>query len=240
MKLTKILLTTSVMLSGSAYSLAQQTDPSLTAAVGAQTLAYEEIHKKRSKLQEQIIAAEATVTLALDRVHAVENKMLSYLSNAQGAVANLYQIKRAAELVAIDIPDKISLLNNSVKGNLQGTFIAAIVSSKVNDVYEQMLSLFPFVSQLVTSGTYDVPNGSGGNDKHKVNLLNSAERYYIANEIVWRLERINTDLLILAYQVRSMTFNDLWLHLDPKSWAIVMNGKNIANQVISDWKRATK
>ena len=73
---------------------AQQTDPTLTAAVIAQTAELKSIHKKRKTTQERIIAAEAAVTVALDRVHSVENKMLEYLSNAQGAMQNLYQIKR--------------------------------------------------------------------------------------------------------------------------------------------------
>lgn len=65
---------------------AQQTDPTLTAAVIAQTAELKSIHKKRKTTQERIIAAETAVTVALDRVHSVENKMLEYLSNAQGAM----------------------------------------------------------------------------------------------------------------------------------------------------------
>ena len=57
------------------------------------------------------------------------------------------------------------------------------------------------MKQLVTSGSYDVTNQDGNKEKHKVNLLSSAERYYIANEVVTRLEAINTDLFILAWQV---------------------------------------
>ena len=56
------------------------------------------------------------------------------------------------------------------------------------------------MKQLVTSGSYDVAGGDGKKEKHKVNLLSSAERYYIANEVVTRLEAINTDLFILAWQ----------------------------------------
>ena len=81
------------------------------------------IHKKRKKTQEQIIAAEAAVTVALDRVHSVENKMLEYLSNAQGAMQNLYQIKRAGELVTTEIPKNCSLLTKSVGGNLKGNAV---------------------------------------------------------------------------------------------------------------------
>ncbi len=69
--------------------MAQQTDPTLTATVILQTEELKSIHKKRKTTQEKIIAAETAVTLALDRVHNVENKMLEYLSNAQGAMQNL-------------------------------------------------------------------------------------------------------------------------------------------------------
>ena len=97
----------------------------LTRAVNeAQTVELNNIHKKRKSTQEKIIAAEAAVTVALDRVHSVENKMLEYLSNAQGAMQNLYQIKRAGELVLTEIPKNCDLLRKSVPGHLKGTAIA--------------------------------------------------------------------------------------------------------------------
>ena len=215
---------------------AQQTDPTLTATVILQTEELKSIHKKRKKTQEQIIAAEAAVTVALDRVHAVENKMLEYLSNAQGAMQNLYQIKRAGELVLTEIPKNTALLKNSVKDNLKGTAIALLVSDEISDAAAQMAALYPFMQQLVTSGSYNVTGDDGKKEKHKVNLLNSAERYYIANEVVSRLEAINTDLFILAWQVRTLSWDSLWFSLDPEGWASVMSGKAIVNGLINDWK----
>lgn len=215
---------------------AQQTDPTLTATVILQTEELKSIHKKRKKTQEQIIAAEAAVTVALDRVHAVENKMLEYLSNAQGAMQNLYQIKRAGELVLTEIPRNTALLKNSVKGNLKGTAIALLVSDEISDAAAQMAALYPFMQQLVTSGSYNVTGDDGKKEKHKVNLLNSAERYYIANEVVSRLEAINTDLFILAWQVRTLSWDALWFSLDPEGWASVMSGKAVVNGLINDWK----
>lgn len=214
----------------------QQTDPTLTATVILQTEELKSIHKKRKKTQEQIIAAEAAVTVALDRVHAVENKMLEYLSNAQGAMQNLYQIKRAGELVLTEIPRNTALLKNSVKGNLKGTAIALLVSDEISDAAAQMAALYPFMQQLVTSGSYNVTGDDGKKEKHKVNLLNSAERYYIANEVVSRLEAINTDLFILAWQVRTLSWDALWFSLDPEGWASVMSGKAVVNGLINDWK----
>lgn len=222
---------------GGIPALAQQMDPALTATVIAQTTELKNIHKKRKKTQEKIIAAEAAVTVALDRVHSVEDKMLKYLSNAQGAMQNLYQIKRAGELVAKEIPQNCNLLLKSVGSNLKGTAIAAMVSDELADAATQMAALYPFMKQLVTSGSYDVAGADGKDEKHKVNLLNSSERYYIANEVVSRLEAINTDLFILAWQVRTLSWNDLWFSLDPEGWANVMSGKNIIGGIVAEWNQ---
>ena len=224
-----------MLLCGTVQARAQQTDPTLTAAVILQTEELKSIHKKRKSTQEKIIAAETAVTLALDRVHNVENRMLEYLSNAQGAMQNLYQIKRAAELVATEIPRNCDLLRKSVPGHLKGTAIAVLVSDELTDAATQMAALYPFMKQLVTSGSYDVTNADGKTEKHKVNLLNSAERYYIANEVVTRLETINTDLWLLAWQVRTLSWNDLWFSLDPDGWASVMSGKAIAETLVWEW-----
>lgn len=234
-RLTALLLTAAFLAGNSNSVFAQQTDPTLTAAVVAQTQELKNIHKKRRKLQEKIIAAEAAVTVALDRVHKVEDKMLSYLSNAQGAMQNLYQIKRAGELVLKEIPQNTKLLTQSVGGNLKGTAIAAIVSDELTDAATQMAALYPFMKQLVSSGSYTVTGSDGKDEKHKVNLLSSAERYYIANEVVTRLEAINTDLFILAWQVRTLSWTDLWFSLDPEGWANVMSGKNIVQGIIAEW-----
>lgn len=142
-------------------AFSQQIDPALTGAVTAQTLNWKSLHNKRRKTQEKIIAAEAAVTVALDRVQSVEDKMLEYLSNAQGAVQNLYQIKRAGELVTTEIPQNCSLLLKSVGSNLKGTAIAAIVSDELTDAATQMAALYPFMKQLVTSGSYDVAELTG-------------------------------------------------------------------------------
>lgn len=221
-------------------SFAQQTDPTLTGAVAAQTEMLKQLFKKREKTQKQIIAAEASVALAMERMHTVENNVLKYLQNAQGAMQNLYQIKRAAELVGVEIPKNMSMLRKAVPRNLKGTAIATLVSDELLDATTQMMSLYPFMKQLVTSGSYNVygfdDKGNPTQVKQKVNLLNSAERYYIANEVVTKLERINTDIWLLAWQVQYMSWNDLFYGLDPEGWATVMSGKYIVQGLIRDWE----
>jgi predicted ribonuclease YlaK len=228
------------MLSIGINASAQQTDPALVGAVGVQTAMLKDIFSNREKTQQKIIAAETAVTVAMDRMHQVENKMLDYLSNAQGAMQNLYQIKRAAELVTTEIPQNMNLVRKSVPGHLKGTAIALLVSDELTDAATQMASLFPFMKQLVTSGTYNVDGydsqGNPTTEKHKVNLLNSAERYYVANEVVSKLETINTDLWLLAWQIRTLSWQDLWYGLDPEGWAAVMSGKAIVESLIYEWE----
>lgn len=229
-----------LFIGASTAASAQQADPTLTGAVEAQSLMLKDIFKKREKTQQTIIATETAVTVALDRVHAVENKMLEYLSNAQGAMQNLYQIKRCTELVGTEIPRNMNLVKNSVPGHLKGTAIATLVSDELWDATEQMATLVPFMKQLVTSGSYNVDGyddkGNPVTTKHKVNLLSSAERYYVANEVVTRLENINTDLWLLAWQIRTLSWQDLWYGLDPEGWATVMSGKAIVEGLIYDWQ----
>lgn len=219
---------------------AQQTDPTLTGAVLTQSEMLKKIFKEREKTQKKIIAAETAVTVAMDRMHKVENKMLQYLSNAQNAMQNLYQIKRATELTTVEIPRNMNLLRQSLPGHLKGTAIALLVSDELTDAATQMASLYPFMKQLVTSGTYNVSGydatGKPVSERHKVNLLSSAERYYIANEVVTKLETINTDLWLLAWQVRTYSWNDLWFGLDPEGWATAMSGKAIVDGLIYEWK----
>ena len=238
--MTYRILSIAIMLGIGINASAQQTDPALVGAVGVQTAMLKDIFSDREKTQQKIIAAEAAVTVAMDRMHQVENKMLDYLSNAQGAMQNLYQIKRAAELVTTEIPQNMNLVRKSVPGHLKGTAIALLVSDELTDAATQMASLFPFMKQLVTSGTYNVDGydsqGNPTTEKHKVNLLNSAERYYVANEVVSKLETINTDFWLLAWQIRTLSWQDLWYGLDPEGWAAVMSGKAIVESLIYEWE----
>lgn len=225
----------SVVLAFAMPSQTQAVDLVLTGAVTAQTLALKKVYKERDKKQKAIIAAETSVTLALKQIHSVEEKVLEYLSNAQGAVANLHQIKRAGELALIDIPKNIKLLSASIPRNVKGTAIAAIVSDELKDATVEAASLYPLIAQLVSSGSYNVRDAEGTTKQKKVNLLDAAERYYIANEIVTKLENINMDLYLLVWQVQLYSFNDLFFKLTPESWCNIMAGDAIVRAIIRDY-----
>lgn len=225
---------------------AQQTDPTLTATVVTQELSLKKAYEKREKTQNKILAAQATISLAMERVHSVEKTILDYMSNASAATQNLYQIKRAAELVAIKIPHQLQELTKAVKENPKGAAITGVISKTTADVSSEMLSLYGFMNTLVTSTSYgfkdDEKNDDSSSDsevvkKKRVNLLSAAERYYIASEVVGKLERINTKLFIITWQVKCYSWMDLWWRVDPKSYGMYFNGKAVADRLIRDWNR---
>lgn len=217
-----------------------QVDPALAGAITLQMNTLKNIYSKREKTQNKIIAAEAAVTVALDQMHKVEDKVLGYMSNVQGAFKNLYQIKRAGELVVKEIPANMNNVRRAIKvGGFQGTFLATTVGTELSSMTMDMMSLYPFLEQLVTTGIYNTTDYDSQenivNKKNKVNLLNSAERYYICNTVVDKLESINTSLYLLAWEIQTMRWRDLFFKLDPEGWAAIMTGKNIVEGVISDW-----
>ena len=211
-------------------------DPVLAGAVTAQTLALESVYKERSKHQNAIIVAETAINGAMVQIHKVENKMLGYLSNAQGAMQNLYQLKRCYELFTTEIPENISAVRSVIKGHAMGTAIAAIASDEIKSLENNSRTLYPLVAQLVTSGSYNQRNDNGTIDKKKVNLLDASERYYILNEVVRHLEDISTSLWLLSWQIPTFSLTDLVQVLTPDTWYNILEGESIANLIIEDYK----
>lgn len=238
-RITSIILVIVILIGNPLYASASatQTDPVLTSAIVVQMNMLEQIFSKREKTQQKIIAAESAVTLAMTRMHDVEDKILGYMSNVQAGFQNLYQIKRAAQLVGVEIPKQMALVKKSIGiGHIEGTMMAAVVGDELREVTLEMASLYPFMAQLVTSGSYTNTDGS----KKKVNLLDSAERYYICTTIVSKLENINTSLYMLAWEIQTMRYRDLFYKLDPEGWINYMAGRNIVEGIVRDWNYELK
>ena len=217
---------TTMLLTATLSSHAQQTDPALAAAVGAQTVTLSTLFDARKKTQEKIIAATGIEEVQLKQLHGIEKKVLDYMANVTGLMQNLYQVKRTAELVTVEIPRNISEVSKATKGHLKGTAIALAVSDEIRSVYTEIGSLSALCTSLVKTKTVD------GN---KVNLLNAAERYWLCEKIVSSLEDINSALYILSWQIQYLSWEDLWRGLDPDTWANYMQGKWMAESCIRDW-----
>lgn len=239
-RIAKTFIAGIMLFSCSTIKAGVQTDPVLTGAIIDQMEVLKKIFKNRENTQNKIIAAETSVSLAMERMHQVEDKILGYMANVQAGFQNLYDIKRAGELVAVDIPRNMNLVRRAVKvGGFQGTALSITVGDELKDITLEMMSLYPFLEQLVTSGSYNYDDydesGNVVTKKKKVNLLDSSERYYICNTVLSKLENINTGLYLLAWEIETMRWRDLFYKLDPDGWCNIMAGANIAQGVINDW-----
>lgn len=241
-QIVKVLLLVMCLTIGHATSgsCGVQTDPVLTGAIINQLEVLKKIYARRDSTQKKIIAAEAAVTVAMTRMHEVENKVLEYMSNVSGAFQNLYQIKRAGELVAIEIPHNMAEVRRAIgEGHFEGTAMGIFAGKELGDITTQMMSLYPFMAELVTSGTYsskDIDENGNIVTKHnKVNLLNSYERYYICNTVVSSLEDINRSLMYLSWEIRTMRWRDIFYALDPEGWFKVLDMKNTVDYAVREW-----
>ena len=217
---------TTMLLTVTLTSHAQQTDPALAAAVAAQTVTLSTLFDARKSTQQKILTATGIEEVQLKQLHDIEKKVLDYMANVTGLMQNLYQVKRTTELVTVEIPRNISAVSKATKGHLKGTAIALAVSDEIKSVYTEIGSLSALCTSLVKTKTVD------GN---KVNLLNAAERYWLCEKIVNSLEDINSALYILSWQIQYLSWEDLWRGLDPDTWANYMQGKWMAESCIRDW-----
>ena len=241
-QIVKVLLLVMCLTIGHAASgsCGVQTDPVSTGAIINQLEVLKKIYARRDSTQKKIIAAEAAVTVAMTKMHEVENKVLEYMSNVSGAFQNLYQIKRAGELVAIEIPHNMAEVRRAIgEGHFEGTAMGIFAGKELGEITTQMMSLYPFMAELVTSGTYsskDIDENGNIVTKHnKVNLLNSYERYYICNTVVSSLEDINRSLMYLSWEIRTMRWRDIFYALDPEGWFKVLDMKNTVDYAVREW-----
>ena len=237
-KFSKYILMAGILLGGSdAY--AQQIDVPLAAAVFLQTDQLKKVYEKRKTTQEKIIAAQISVGLFMEKVHDIEDRILGYMQNASGAVQNLYQLKKIAQLVAVDIPDNLNTLRKTIPDNVKNTAIVAAIPDTYKEITAEVTSLSTLVSQLVTGTNYSFKDQDKEN-KQNINLLNAAERYYIAQEVVDRLEHLNYRIRILNLQIKMASWRNLFYALDRDAWVNYNYGKLISERLIKDWKELAR
>lgn len=216
-----------------------QTDPSIVTAVVLQTEALKKAYENRNNTQNKIAAAQATVASAMTVVHGIEKQILGYMQNASGAVQNLHQLKRIAELVSVTIPKNIQTLSSTIPDNMKQSAMVAALPSTYTDIATEVASLSTMVNTLVSGTHYTLgeKEKSAGDEKMQINLLSAAERYYIASEVVNRLENIAYNLWILNFKIKTMSWSRLFYKIDHEGWCSYFYGKSIAEGLINDWHR---
>lgn len=236
----KFAISAGMLLASLAFPLSSnagiQIDPTLTAAIYAQTQILKDQYETRSNHHKKIETAQAAITLAMDNVHKVEEKMLEYMANASGALKNLQQLKTITELVVTEIPKNLSNLSKDIPSNIKGTAITMFVNKTIAETTTDIVALSDIVARLVTSN-YSFKNS---NDSQNINLLSAAERFTILQDVLRRLESINHRIFLSDFYIKTFGWKELWKGLDRESWRNMMYGRVIANQLINRWNNFKK
>lgn len=211
-------------------------DPVLTAAVEMQRETINNTLKDIHKEQKKTTGFQAVMTLELERLHKVEKDVYDYLQNASSAIKDVHSIIKCGTLI-IEISSTMKECIQEAGRNPKGAAISAVVSREIKDATLQATSLYSFVKPLVLSGAVD-RNGDGniGEGEKKVNLLNAAERFEILSKVEGTLDHIKYNFVILNWQIKMMNITSLWKSLDYESWRLYVGGKDIAEDIIRQWK----
>ncbi len=111
---------------------------------------------------------------------------------------------------------------------------------KVSDLVSQAISLGKAFADIVANS--EVPNpikhpDATSGDKDKYNLLNRYERLRMANDILFRLRRIDWSIRYLTYLCKTADVKDLLFQLDRKTYLnYIMTRINI-NDMVRKWER---
>jgi len=213
-------------------------DPALTGAVIVQTEELKDFHKKRNRLREATITAQGFITAGLEEIHRIECQVLEYMQNASGVLTNMSQVANIG-ITCSNILDNTIKLTKAIPDNPQGAAITALVSTRVATTIADAQGLASLVSSCVSS-EYSFSDEKKDPGKKHVNLLSSAERFNILLDVQRQLNRINRDLRLLRYYVKSLGFRELWKGLDRKSYMKTLQIMRESHNIADKWNKLTK
>lgn len=214
------------------------TDPALAGAILLQTETLQKSYKERKKHREAIEYLQGQITAGLTEIHKVEDMILDYMGNASGVLTNMIQLKNIGEYT-VEISDKLVAITKDIPNNPKGAAITTFCHKHVQRTLADISGMAYLVTNLVTT-KYSLKDAKTDNDKKHVNLLTAAERYNILVSVEQKLMKINYDLMLLHYFIKSLGWRDLWYNLDRESYLkAIMMGVDV-NQIINKWNKISK
>ena len=164
--------------------------------------------------------------------------ILDYMGNASGVLTNMIQMKNIGEYT-VEISEKLVAITKDIPNNPKGTAITAVCHKHVQKTIADITSMSDLVTNLVTT-KYSLKDAKSEGDKKHVNLLSAAERYNLLVSVEQKLMKINYDLMLLHYFIKTLSWRDLWYGLDRESYLkAIMIGVDV-NSIINKWNKISK
>lgn len=203
------------------FAQAVVSDPLLTGTVLSANEGEKKVLKDINNSHNKIAAMQTVIGANLKVMRSYEEKIYNYLSNVSDAVKQGFEIKQAAELT-LDITKSFKSCAQAANKNPQGAIYTAIVAKKTSKLTQEMVGIYSYITNIALN---------------KNTLLNSAERQMIVDNVLYKLRRIKSEMYLLQFQIEYYTLADLPAVLFPEQYFMAIDGKRIANKIISDYSK---
>lgn len=213
-------------------------DPMLFGAIIQQTQTLESSYNTRKKHREAILELQAGIAAGLTEIHRVESMVLDYMGNASGVLTNMIQLKNIGEYT-VEIGERFAAILKDIPNNPKGAAITAVCHKQMASTLADVSGMADLVTNLVTT-KYSLKDAKSDEDKKHVNLLSAAERYDILVSVEQKLMKINFDLQLIHYFIKTLGWRDLWFQLDRESYLKAISVGVDINIIINKWNKISK
>ena len=224
-------------------------DKNATAAVAANTAFQGLIEHQHNVYLDSIRSKQAKIMSYTASMESIKELYRMSMQNISGFGEESAYYRQMAEQF-IQVPSNTARAVKAI-GKCPGINYINSLNEIVN-IQAEVVSLVEDFVDIVNNGKVDLSAFTSGKSNDKIsaflknaqlgkgdgyNFLDRYERLTLANKLLSHIVDINTRLQQIEYICEfCCTFSNLMYSIDPLTWATFFSGKNIVEDVVSDWK----
>lgn len=234
----------------SAYAWARVVyDKNSIAAVGANTAFQAMVEDGHNSRLDSIRSKQAKIMSYTASMESIKELYRMSMQNIRGFGEESAYYRQMAENF-LQVPGNTARAVKAI-GKCPGINYINSLNEIVN-IQAEVVSLIEGFVDIVNNGKVDLSAFTCGKSNDKIsaflknahlgkgdgyNFLDRYERLTLANKLLSHIVDINTRLQQIVYICEfCCTFSNFMYSIDPLTWATFFSGKNIVEDVVSDWK----
>ncbi|WP_237581464.1 hypothetical protein [Prevotella ihumii] len=223
-------------------------DKNAIAAVGANTAFQTLIENKHNTQLDSIRSKQGKIMSYTASMESIKELYRMSMQNIRGFGEESAYYRQMAEQF-IQVPGNTARAVKAINRCPGINYVNSL--NEIVNIQNEVVGLIEDFVDIVNNGKVDLSAFTSGKSNDKLsNLLKNAhigkgdgynfldryERLTLANKLLSHIVDINTRLQQIVYICEfCCTFSNLMYSIDPLTWASFFSGKNIVDDVVSDW-----